>query len=155
MIGKNPFFCLGRLIRHCSCCSLNSRSKIGGVKRLATSKTVSNLRKFKSVSDSKLSELKTKLLKKRTYKMQWGVRTFKDRRSDRLSTPETFDPVIFEVDLDVVGSLKKESLCYALCRFIPEITKKDGTDYPGKTLYEMITSVQKYLNQKSFAMEVN
>ena len=55
-----------------------------------------------------------------------------------------------EVDLDVVGSITKENLCYALCRFIPEITKKkDGTPYPGKTLYEMIVCIQKYLNQKN------
>ena len=32
--------------------------------------------------------------------------------------------------------------------FIPEVTKlKDGSDYPGKTLYEMVTLIQKYLHQ--------
>ena len=34
--------------------------------------------------------------------------------------------------------------------FIPQVTKlKDGKDYPGKTLYKMIVSIQKYLNQNN------
>ena len=42
----------------------------------------------------------------------------------------------------------KENLCYGLCRFIAEVTKvRNGKDYPGKTLYEMLTSIQKYLHQ--------
>ena len=44
--------------------------------------------------------------------------------------------------------LSKEALCYSLCRFILEVTKvKEGSDYPGKTLYEIIVSIQKFLNQ--------
>ena len=88
------------------------------------SKTVSTARRFKSVSDPKMRVLKTRWLKKHTFnKMLWGVRAFKEWKNDRLGTPETFDSKIFEVDLDVVGSISKENLIYALCRFIPEITK--------------------------------
>ena len=36
-----------------------------------------------------------------------------------------------------------------MCKFISEITKKDGSDYPGKTLCELVIAIQKYLNQKN------
>ena len=107
------------------CCSINSRSKKIGKTAVGTRKTVSTLRCFKNVSDPKMNELKTRWLKKQTFnKMQWGVRTFREWRNDRLSSPETFDSTILEIDLDVVISISKQNLSYALCRFIPEVTKK-------------------------------
>ena len=132
------------------CCRFNSRRKTFAGRTLATGKTVSKPNRFKSVSDAKLKELKTKWMKKRTFnKMQWGVRAFQDWRSDRLSKPEHFDVRISEVDFEFLGTLNKSNLSYALCKFIAEVTKKhDGSDYPGKTLYEMIICIQKYLNQR-------
>ena len=53
------------------------------------------------------------------------------------------------VDLDVLLSIEKGNLCEALCKFIPEVRKKDGGEYPGKTLYEMIVCIQKFLNEKN------
>ena len=39
------------------------------------------------------------------------------------------------------------NLNHALCRFIPEVTKSKGEGpYPGKTLYQMVVAIQKYLN---------
>ena len=47
-------------------------------------------------------------------------------------------------------NLSPAALNASLCRFIPEVTKcKDGGDYPGKTLYEMVVSIQKFLNQNN------
>ena len=61
-----------------------------------------------------------------------------------------FDPILLEVDLDVFGALTKEQLNHALWKFIAEVTKKkDGADYPGKTLHEMIVTIQKHLNQNN------
>ena len=114
-------------------------------------KSVSKPHSYKSVSDSELNNLKTRWLKRRTFnKMQWGVRTFKEWRNDKLNDEHSFDPIILAVNLDDLQLLMKENLSYALCRFIPEITKKkDGKDYPGKTLYKMLMSIQKYLNQNN------
>ena len=97
-------------------------------------KSVSKPRSYKSVSDSELNNLKTRWLKRCTFnKMQWGVRTFKEWRNDKLNDEHSFDPIILAADLDDLQLLTKENLSYALCRFIPEITKKkDGKDYPGK-----------------------
>ena len=41
-----------------------------------------------------------------------------------------------------------------MCGFIPKVVKVDGTDYPGKTLYEMVTSIQKYLHQNNVFWKV-
>ena len=58
-------------------CRINSGPMIKKKVRMSFGKIVSNLRRFKSVSDAKLMDLKTKWMKKHTLnKMQWGVRAF-------------------------------------------------------------------------------
>ena len=135
---------------------MNSRKRVFGAKRIGTNKTVSNVRCIKAVSDAKLAKLKTRFLKKRTFnKMQWGVRAFREWHNERLSSDETFDKVICSLDIDVLSLITKANLCHALCKFILEITKKkDGSDYLGKTLYELVVSIQKYLNQNDIPWKI-
>ena len=58
---------------------MNSRKKVRVQNKLRVAKSVSNLWRFKSVSDSKLADLKKTGFKKRTFnKMQWAVRAFKE-----------------------------------------------------------------------------
>ena len=116
---------------------------------LAVSKTVSSIRKFKNISSQKLKALKTRQLKKRTYnKMQWGVRAYNEWHIQKLSDPVNYDNKIYEADLSNVKVLQKEPFVHAMCQFIPEVTKvHDGKDYPGKTLYEMVRLVQKFLHE--------
>ena len=67
-----------------------------------------------------------------------------------LNDGSEYNQIIFEPNLENVSQLDKVSLQYALCKFLAEVTKvKDGTDYPGKTLYEMLLSIHKYLNENS------
>ena len=48
----------------------------------------------------------------------------------------------------IVCKLDKINLEFALSKFIAEVTKvKDGSDYLGRTLYQMIVSIQKHLNE--------
>ena len=48
-----------------------------------------------------------------------------------------------------VDGISVESINYALCKFLAEVTKaKDGSDYPGKMLYHLVISIQKFLNEK-------
>ena len=80
--------------------------------------------------------------------MQWSVRAYNDWRTQRLSQSDNIDVKIAQSDLSKLEDLTKSNLCYSLCRFIAEVTKvRDGKDYPGKTLYKMLTSIQKYLHQ--------
>ena len=36
-------------------------------------------------------------------------------------------------------------LDFTLARFVAEVRKEDGRDYPGKTLYETLSSIQMFL----------
>ena len=112
---------------------------------------MSNVRSFKKVTDEKLANLKTCWMKKRTFnKKQLGVRACNSWREDRLKDGETFNIDIFDANLGDLVNLSPAALNASLCRFIPEVTKcKDGGDYPGKTLYEMVVSIQKFLNQNN------
>ena len=79
-------------------------------------------------------------------KIQWGVYAYCDWRKSKLDNANNFDPIIYEADIERCDCLTKVNLCHALCSFIPEITKvKDGSAYPGATLYQMIVSIQCHL----------
>ena len=65
---------------------------------------------------------------------------------NKIESSEIVDPAFIKSDLTNVKSVDKKAFINSMCRFIPEVLKvKDGSDYPGKTLYEMVTSIQKYL----------
>ena len=43
--------------------------------------------------------------------------------------------------------LDKSTVAGNLTRFIMEVRKSDGSEYPGKTLYEIVTAIQGYLRE--------
>ena len=49
-------------------------------------------------------------------------------------------------DLDNVASLSTPNLVFALCRFITEIRKAEGTDFPPHTLYQIVICFRFKLN---------
>ena len=51
------------------------------------------------------------------------------------------EPVIHE-DID---EMSPEMLDFTLACFVAEVRKEDGRDYPGKTLYETLSSIQMFL----------
>ena len=84
-----------------------------------------------------------------------GVRAYNQWRDEKLLDVVNFDYKVFDTDLRNVETLTKESFIHAMCIFIPSVTKvKDGSDYPGKTLYEMVTSIQKYLHQNKVPWKI-
>ena len=87
-----------------------------------------------------------RLKKKTEAKVNWAVSAYVDWRNDRLYH-FNYDAPIYFADLNKLEDLKRDNFEYALCRFIPEVTKVKGEGpYPGKTLYQMIVAIQKYLN---------
>ena len=99
------------------------------------------------MNDDQVEELKKLKLKKRTEaKMNWGIRAYNDWREQRLVNFK-YDVGIFYADLKDLESLTKENFQHNMCRFIPEVTKSHGNGpYPGKTLYQLVIAIQKYLN---------
>ena len=64
---------------------------MGRKRGFAASKTVSNVRQFKKISEDKVKELQKERLKKRTFaKVQWAVKAFREWRSNRMSDVNTF-----------------------------------------------------------------
>ena len=73
------------------------------------------------------------------------MNAYNDSRAERLTTLN-YDAPIYFADLRDLSRLTKDNLQHALCRFIPEVTKKHGEGlYPGHTLYQLIVSIQKHL----------
>ena len=75
-----------------------------------------------------------------------GVRAFNEWRIEKMKDPSV-EEFIVNCDLNEVKGVDKNQFIASMCRFIPEVVKVDGTDYPGKILYEMVTSIQKYFHQ--------
>ena len=105
-------------------------------------------RKFNTITDQQLSDFKTKSIKKHSRAIMLGVHAYKKWRMNKLDDITNFDAKIFEANLDLLPTLTKENLEYALVRFVPEVTKVNGGgEYRGKTLYEMCVAIQKIVNE--------
>lgn len=57
-------------------------------------------------------------------------------------------------DLDNKETVSPETLIFALTRFISEVKKVDGNDFPGKTLYTIIICIQFHLETMGFAYKI-
>ena len=101
------------------------------------------------MSSAKLDLLKRRQMKRRTLsKVKWAVRAYQEWRECKLQDVENYDQLVFDANLSDLDNITQNALQHSLCMFIPEVTKvKDGGPYPGKTLYEMIIAIQKYLNE--------
>ena len=126
---------------------LNSRKIPGRKPGMLAAKSVSKKnRTFHSINADRLKQLKTRTMKKRSEtKMWWGVRAYKEWRMARLNDENKIDYDILESDLSDVKLLCKDKFENALCIFIAEVKKVNGSDYPGKTLYQLAVSIQRFL----------
>ena len=136
-------------------CRLKSRVPKLSLKRGVSSKIVSNARKFNYMSDAKIQQLKIASLKRRTEaKMNWGVKAFNEWREDRLRN-FNYNVGIYYADLNDLPNLQIDNFKHAMCYFIAEVTKSKGDGpYPGQTLYQMCTSIQKYLNHNKIPWKI-
>ena len=57
--------------------------------------------------------------------------------------------------LNDIPKLTKENLEFALCRFVCEVRKsKEDGEYPGRTLYQMISAIQNHLRNNECEWKV-
>ena len=63
-------------------------------------------------------------------KIKWATKMYREWRMHRHSLGLEF----IACDLDEVDTISYDSLVFALSRFLTEVKKVDGTDFPGKTL---------------------
>ncbi len=75
-------------------------------------------------------------------KIGWAVSLYQDWRCARIDSGELND--IFQIinsDVDEPG-LDKLNLSTALCAFLSDVKRADGSEYPGKTLYSLLIMIQ-------------
>ena len=101
--------------------------------------------------DDQLAELSHKNFSPDTMKqIRWVRKMYRDWRDHRHSCG--FDYIA--CDLEDKATITAESLKFALCRFITEIKKVNGDNFPGKTLYHIVVCVQFHLECMGFAFKV-
>ena len=78
-------------------------------------------------------------------KWAWVLKVFEEWKKQRneavLKEDYSGQPVIQE-DID---EMSDKMLDFTLARFVAEVRKEDGQEYPGKTLYEILSSIEMYL----------
>ena len=90
-------------------------------------------------------------------KVAWADKLYREWRNYRNEMPN-LESIL--CDLNDKTSITKSALIFALTRFLSEIKKVDGGEYPGKTLYDILICLQfhletiglgwKLLNDKTF-----
>ncbi|XP_070568245.1 zinc finger MYM-type protein 2-like [Ptychodera flava] len=78
-------------------------------------------------------------------KNSWAVNTFNFWQNERnkLALDPSFNISVIHPKLE---EMTKDELNFALSRFVSEIKKKDGNDYPGQSLYELVMIIQNHLS---------
>ena len=98
-----------------------------------------------------LAHLSHKNFSEETLKqVQWVRKMYREWRSYRNSQGLAF----IDCDLEDKAMITAESLKFALCRFITEVKKIDGHDFPGKTLYHLVVCIQFHLECLGFAFKI-
>ena len=100
------------------------------------------------IVDEEMADLTRKGFSSQTNKkISWVKNMFDEWRKYRNSS-ETMGMI--ELDLDNDATISPLSLNYSICRFLTEIKKLDGSDFPPKTLKDIILSLQFYLETRGY-----
>ena len=81
-------------------------------------------------------------------KMRWAVNLYSDWRRNRMTLPGV-DCSIIDANLEVLDGFSEFDLAYSLCRFVREVRKLDGSEYPPNTVREIIVMLQMFLHENS------
>ena len=84
-------------------------------------------------------------------KVHWVRRMYVDWCNFRNSQD---DLQSYECDIENVNSITKENLSHALCRFITEVKKLDGSDCPSRTMYDIVICMQFWLETQGLTWKL-
>ena len=71
---------------------------------------------------------------------------YSDWRCNHIAKPGVAYQIV-QANLEVLDGFDKIDLSYALCRFVREVKKLNGEDYPPNTVRELVIMVQMYLHE--------
>ena len=104
------------------------------------------------LDDSSLDTLTKKNFSPETLKkVSWVRNMYNEWRDHRNSTVGVSD---IHCDLDNMSTVSVESFIFAMCRFITEVKKLDGSEFPPKTLYDIVICVQFYLKTQGLMWKI-
>ena len=109
-------------------------------------------RKFGNpIPDDVIEQMSSKKYAEKSYRnIRWCLAMNRAWRWERNRIGK-FAPI--EVGLDDVKTLSKEGLVYALSHFICETRKKDGSEFPPKTLKHILLIIQMHLSSVGIVYE--
>ena len=81
-------------------------------------------------------------------KICWVTKMFCEWRSFRNSKPN--DDYI-HCDMDDMSTITEGNIISSVCRFITEVKKLDGSEFPGCTLYDIVICLQFHLETRGFS----
>lgn len=84
-------------------------------------------------------------------KICWVLNMYSEWRKYRNNVPG-YDAI--ELDLTNVATITKANVVFAMTRFLAEVKKLDGNDFPPKTLYEIFITVQFHLETIGFSWKL-
>ena len=80
-------------------------------------------------------------------KIKWVLKMYREWRIYRNGDSSLEN---ITCDLDDMSTVTEASLIFGVSWFITEVKKLDESDFPGKTLYDMIVCIQFHLETKGF-----
>ena len=78
-------------------------------------------------------------------KWAWVLKVFeewKKQRNEAVFKEDYSGKPVIQEDIDEISN---EMLDFTLARFVVEVREEDGQEYPGKTLYEILSRIEMYL----------
>ena len=102
-------------------------------------------RSFYATSHFSYSELTLK-------KCMWAHHIFHEWKFSRNCRTVT-NPSLVHIDNDLVD-MSVDEMVFALPRFIMEVCKKSGDNYPAETLYEIVVCLQLFLATKGRTIKI-
>ena len=119
-----------------------------GGEPLTSGVTAKKCREFKAPEDdiNITNFSKKKFAPQSKRKILWAVNMYSDWRKYRKQQPMPPREIV-SADLDVIGSFTKDDLCFSLSRFVREVKKIDGSDYPPNTIRELVLMIQMHLHE--------
>ena len=105
-------------------------------------------------NSAKISELSHKNYADQSQKkIRWAVGIYDEWRINRMKELYVSSE-IRNTDMAFVTYFSKSDLCHSLSRFITEVKKIDNSDFPGKTLREIIIMIQMHLHQNGVSWKL-
>ena len=104
-------------------------------------------RSFKEPLDDKVMETLTykKFSDETMKKVNWVRRMYNDWRNYRNNSEHLKS---IDSDIEDINSLSQEGLCKDVAKFVTEVKKVDGSDYPARTMYDIVICIQFWLESK-------